>query len=196
MSSTGRSDVRRADDFYETPGWCVDLILPKLGELTEKKILEPSAGRGAIVVRLIVKGANPFAITAVELDSERANTLRASRCAVECQDFLLRDPAARAPGPHRWDLIIMNPPFSAAQEHIEHALRFLASGGKCAALLRLAFVCSKKRAAFRGAHPFDLYPLASRPSFTGNGTDSADYAWLVWGEGCGGRFEVLEGFSR
>ena len=33
MSATGRSDVRDPDDFYETPAWCTDLILPHLTTL-------------------------------------------------------------------------------------------------------------------------------------------------------------------
>jgi hypothetical protein len=93
----------------------------------------------------------------------------------------------------KFDLVVMNPPYSEAQAHVEHAIRHLKPGGTCAALLRIGFACTKKRRAFRVGHPFDFYPLATRPSFHGKegGTDSCEYAWFVFGGG-GGRFRVLE----
>lgn len=48
MSATGRSDVRRADDFYETPEWCVRRLLEACG-LPLGRWLEPAVGGGAIV---------------------------------------------------------------------------------------------------------------------------------------------------
>lgn len=48
MSATGRSDVRRLDDFYATPAWCVRRLLEGVnppGGLW----LEPCAGDGAII---------------------------------------------------------------------------------------------------------------------------------------------------
>ena len=196
MSSTGRGMARHPDDFYATPAWAVDAVLPHLGPLGDRWILEPSAGEGAIARRLIAAGALPERITAVEFDAERADACRLSCPATYHRDFLTFTPpisAARNTG-----LIVMNPPFTLAQEFVERALsHWLAPGGTCAALLRLAFACSKKRAAFRKAHPFDLLALASRPSFGLNkdgkpGTDSADYGWFLYGDKHGGRFSVLE----
>ena len=58
----------------------------------------------------------------------------------------------------------------------------------CAAVLG-ALVTGALRLGDVAALPADLYPLASRPSFTPDGkTDSAAYAWLVWGPGRGGRW--------
>lgn len=192
MSSTNRGSERAADDFYETPAWCVRAILPHLPRLPGLRILEPSAGRGAIVTALLDAGAERSRVVAVEKDKDRALLGPVPTMA---GDFLLAATAVK------YDLVVMNPPFSAAQEHVTHAISMLAPGGQVAALLRLAFCTSAKRAPFRKAHPFDLYPLASRPSFTPDGkTDSADYAWFVFhgvlGPGMrpdGGRFAVLEG---
>lgn len=182
MSSTGRGAARAADDFYRTPAWTVDALLTVLGRIDGARILEPSAGDGAIVRRLIERGAEPYNVDAFELDHDRCMRVAGTGVRTWEYDFLLWDGAAiggwprftggpirpvnAAPKQVRFDLVVMNPPFSAAQAHVEHAIRFLASGGTCAALLRLSFACSKKRAAFRAAHPFDLYPLAARPSFT------------------------------
>jgi hypothetical protein len=204
VSSTNRGAERAADDFYETPAWATRAILPHLPPLPGLRILEPSAGRGAIVRELLMAGAidagaNRFqtpGLAAIEMNKDFAPGLTAL-CSVACRDYLTM-PAIDIEyygGP--FDLIVMNPPFAGAQGHVEKACGMLAPGGCVAALLRLAFVASAKRAPFRAAHPFDLYPLASRPSFTPDGkTDSADYAWYVFGVGRGGRFAVLEGNGR
>ena len=76
------------------------------------------------------------------------------------------------------DLIMGNPPFSRAQEFIEHALP------RCKTLiflLRLNFMGAVKRHNFWKANPpTKLYVLSNRPSFNGRGTDSYDYGWYVW----------------
>ncbi len=192
MSSTNRGALRHPDDYYATPAWSVDAIMPHLPGLREARILEPAAGDGAIVRALRLHGVEESQIEAVELDEERAAFCRMS-CPTVCGDFL-KLPVPDGPSP---SLVVMNPPYSLAQEFIERAMRWLTPGGTCAVLLRLPFACSAKRRAFRAAHPFDVFALASRPSFGLNkdgepGTDSADYAWFLFGEGRGGRFKVLE----
>ncbi len=193
MSSTGRRELRNKDDFYATPAWATDALIPHLPKIAGKQIMEPCAGEGAIVARILA--AEPDAlIGAVELDSDRASECR-KLCMTWATDFLKLD------GPNETinlaDIIVMNPPFLLAQEFAEHALtRWLAPGGTCAVLLRLAFMCTKKRAPFRAAHPFDVLALASRPSFTGGTTDSADYAWFLFGDDRGGRLKVLESDKR
>jgi len=194
MSSTNRGGQRMADDYYSSPASAVDAILERLGSLAGKRILEPSAGTGAIINRLrqrvldckLAADTHPY-ITAVEIDSERAAELRKIDHLMVIEGNFVTQAFARP-----YDLIVMNPPYSEALAHVERAISLLTPEGTCAALLRLAFCCSKKRAPFRAAHPFDLYPLASRPSFTGGQTDSADYAWFCFGHGRGGCFDVLE----
>ena len=169
MSSTNRGGASRAgDDAYSTPGWSTRLILSKLGPLGGRRILEPSAGRGAIVRELLRAGADSALLTAVERNAETVAVLRrlaadtARPFTVEHADFLNVGYAGR----ERFGLAVMNPPFSAAEPHVEWALEGVRDGGAVAALLRLAFCCGAKRAPFRARVPFDLFPLASRPSFT------------------------------
>ncbi len=208
MSSTSRGGERIADDFYATPAWCTDALLRRIGPLTGKRILEPSSGDGAIVRRLLLAGADPVHVLGIEIDDGRATTTEASGIDVWRSTFE-RWAAGETPYgfPDFFDLVVMNPPFSLAQHHVELAISLLAPGGLCCALLRVAFACSKKRASFRAAHPFDLLVLASRPSFTGAGSDSADYAWFLFGtrgiastisepRSTGGRFEIVEGGKR
>ena len=50
-------------------------------------------------------------------------------------------------------------------------------------LLRINFLGSQKRYDFWQQFPPDgLFILSKRPSFTGKGTDSIDYAWFVWSD--------------
>lgn len=49
MSATGRGAERRADDFYETPGWCTRAIRTRLDVFPNSVVLDPCAGTGAIL---------------------------------------------------------------------------------------------------------------------------------------------------
>ena len=78
------------------------------------------------------------------------------------------------------DLIFTNPPFSLAQEFIEHSMMFAPT---VIMLLRINFLGSQKRYDFWQQFPPDgLCILSKRPSFTGTGTDSIDYAWFIWSD--------------
>jgi hypothetical protein len=46
MSATNRGAVRRADDYYATPAWCVRALLASV-QLPGGRWLEPAAGDGA-----------------------------------------------------------------------------------------------------------------------------------------------------
>jgi hypothetical protein len=179
-----RAPGRHPDDFYGTPAWVTDLILPFLP--LAGTIVEPSCGDGAILARVAI--ARPRGcLRGFELNPERAEQarVRVPSAEVRTGDFL------------HWaehntiddvGLIIGNPPFTFAQEFVEACIGLAApTRGTVAMLLRLAFIESEERACFHAAHPSDVYPLANRPSFTGDGTDSAAYGWFVWGPGRGGR---------
>lgn len=116
------------EDFFATPSQvALDLVTEAEIELG-MAVLEPSAGTGAIAeaVRLFTHD-----ITCVELNPERAATLRAKGFEVQEEDFLDIVPVAR------FDRIIMNPPFSRQQDlrHVLHALKFLKPGGRLVAIM-------------------------------------------------------------
>jgi hypothetical protein len=184
-----RAPGRHPDDFYATPPWCTDAILPHLP--TGGVILEPSCGDGAILARLAASAApSRLHLVGVELHPGRAEQARGRVLGAYIMegDFLTRGEEIAALYPDLC-LIIGNPPFSLAMSFVEAALRLAApTRATVAMLLRLAFLESIERQAFHAVHAADLYPLAKRPSFTGEGTDSAAYAWWVWGPGRGGRW--------
>jgi hypothetical protein len=176
--------MRHPDDYYATPAWTTELILHLVP--TEGIILEPSAGEGAIVGCLLAAGFSPALVLAVEMDADRAATCAKTGVKTIVGDFLAQD----CPGTHS---VVMNPPFSKAQEFIEHAIHVVQpSNGEVFCLLRLNFLEGQRRAAFHRQHPSDVYVLPRRPSFTGKGTDATGYGWFVWGPGRGNRWFMLD----
>jgi len=70
--------------------------------------------------------------------------------------------------------VVTNPPYSLAEEFARGA-RVLCPRAELLFLLRIAFLASAQRLAlWRDIGAPDVYVLPNRPSFTGNGTDSAD----------------------
>ena len=178
MSATGRSDVRRADDWYATPSWAVRAIWPKLAAFDT--CLDPCAGQGAILLALNELATMPR-YYGIEIDEQRA-TICAKQNGIGCllTDALVLD-WRRLGAFGQSDLIITNPPYSLAQEFLEKAL--VSGASQVCFLLRLNFLESKKRAAFWRSHPCDVWVLPKRPSFTSKGTDATGYAWFLFGPG-------------
>jgi len=182
MSATGRNlagNERRTDDFYETPGWCTELILPKLWNIYS--VLDPCCGKGAILD--IAREMGAVKTAGIELDGERA--IVANRPGHD----VMTGNALVGPWPYCTS-IVTNPPYTLAMEFIV-AAQTRCSAVERAFLLRLGFLGSQKRASFHREHPADVYVLSRRPPFTGRGTDATEYAWFVWGPGRGGRWEIL-----
>ncbi len=227
MSSTGRSDVRKPSDFYETPDWCVKAIAPTFHKLLRGyytgviqgfRVVEPGAGTGNIILSLLrhMEGLTvwDFAgehgpiwrINAVEKDIPtyeklrhrlyREHGLNPSHTFVTFEDFLDHKPhhpiGCSGFNQRRYDMAIGNPPYSLAQEFVEHAMSIADSVWF---LLRIDFLGSKKRGPwYRDGITPDIYVLEKRPSFTGDGkTDSNNYAWFNWyGKQTKGKVRVLE----
>jgi hypothetical protein len=158
MSATGRSDVRRADDWYATPTWAVRAIWPKLAAFDT--CLDPCAGQGAILLALNELATMPR-YHGIELDEERA-TICANQNGFGCIVHDALDLDWRRLG-LPYELIITNPPYSLAQEFLEKALASGAS--QVCFLMRLNFLGAQKRAAFWRKHPCDVWVLPKRPSF-------------------------------
>ncbi|MEE9481791.1 DUF4942 domain-containing protein [Methylobacterium ajmalii] len=121
-------------DFFPTPDAVVAQLVAAADIEDGMKVLEPSAGEGAIVAGLVKAGAN---VWAYEIDPERRKGLitrffsqfGAGGCV--CADFLEREPEPA------FDRVVMNPPFSRQQDirHVLHALRFLKPGGRLVAVM-------------------------------------------------------------
>ncbi len=117
--------------FYATPPAAVDCLLKDLRISEGARVLEPSAGMGAICKPLLARGA---VIDAVEVHPDRAATLRGMAhpaLTVRCANFL------KVPAAPIYDLVIMNPPFVGTHwmDHVKHAFDFLAPNGELRAIL-------------------------------------------------------------
>lgn len=132
--------------FFPTPNSAVPIILEAAGDLLGKRILEPSAGTGALALAAKDFGGQ---VLAVELDWERALRLRAvPGLEVWRADFL----ACYFPPEGRFDLVLMNPPFNPALDvlHVLHAWdSALREGGRLVAVITPRFLRSPSFQATR-----------------------------------------------
>ena len=107
-------------DFYPTPEEVIAQMLV-MSDITNKVILEPSAGSGNIVEYLQQNGAQEV------IACERNNKLRSiveKKCAVIADDFL----TVTSDMVSHIDMIVMNPPFSREEDHVLHAYEIAPAG--------------------------------------------------------------------
>ena len=162
MSATNRGAIRRESDFYRTPPEAINTFLDAFEFMPFRYIIEPCAGDGAIVRELAKRTRKPKSfITAIEIRAEeKQNLIEAGADQVIIGNFY--EFSGRDPKP---DIIITNPPYSIAQEIIEHCFD-IAPDAEVIMLLRQGFLSSKARKSFWDKYPLtQLYPLAERPSF-------------------------------
>lgn len=163
MSATNRNDLRVLDDYYATPRWAVDAILPHLGDLAGKSIVDPGCGDGAILRALPTTAR----LTGIERDPGRAlaamalaQTIgRMTVCNVYKADYLSW---ALTRAPRQFDLVIGNPPYEFAVEFAAASLRI---AKVTALLLRLPWLASQGRADWMRAHTPSVFVLPKRPEF-------------------------------
>lgn len=163
MSATNRGGQRLDEDNYETPAAVTKLVLDAV-ELKRKPapttILEPNAGRGAIVDVLRERFFHA-GITAVELNLSRYKELALKE---NCERRIHGDvlEVEHKIAVTKYDLGITNPAFAIALPVVQLMLRTCVD---TLALLRLGFTASMRRRVFWQHNPADVYVLAERPSF-------------------------------
>ena len=116
-------------DFFPTPVELIDRMLTDLS-IEGLTILEPSAGKGNIVDYLNLNGAHE--VLACEISNELRQILM-HKCKIIANDFL----SVTTSQVSHIDAIVMNPPFSAGEQHILHAFRISPPGCKIVALCNL-----------------------------------------------------------
>ena len=204
MSSTNRGATRANNDFYETPAGAAAPVMRELREMFGDYyalIVDAGAGLGALtraacaefesgMVEAVEAFPEGLPLDRTVLDGEqRANAEWVSRGAdryearlraagavsVTVADFLTLD--------RQVDIVVSNPPFALAMDFLRHTVEDI-DPPLAAFLLRLNFLGSAKRADWLEQHPpRAIRVLTKRPNFTGQGTDSIEYAWMLWGRG-------------
>lgn len=129
LLDSGTLTVKR-DGWFPTPRRIVERMIDEAGNLQGLRVLEPSAGNGAIARIAKERGA---LVNCIELDATRYQTLEAQGYAgvtnadfLECKYF-----------PPFYDRVLMNPPFENGQDvdHVRHAFKFLKPGGRLVAIM-------------------------------------------------------------
>lgn len=119
--------------FVPTPGNVIDLMIKSLGEIKPTdKILEPSAGYGHIVDKLIEKtNLNPCNIDVIEPIEDLRKVLHRKGYNLVEYDILKYKPS------EKYDKIIMNPPYDNGSDilHLLHCYDILKPEGKLVCIL-------------------------------------------------------------
>lgn len=120
------------------------LTMQKLDVWRSVRVLEPSAGAGALADAAAAAGGR---VDCIEVDGALVETLRAKGYPTKHMNFLHVTPEPV------YDAVVMNPPFTVGQDikHIRHAFLFLRSGGVLAAIAGagLTFRSDKATTGFR-----------------------------------------------
>jgi len=147
-----------AHQFYPTPPEIVDEMLAEAAPSAGARVLEPSAGTGAIADR--VREYGPCRPDCVEISPLHCKILESKDHEAIEADFLewADDQDAMLGG---YDFVLMNPPYSEgrAMAHLEAARPLLAEGGKIVALLPATY--QSRDLPGRWARTFDRFPGTS-----------------------------------
>ncbi len=127
---TGDVEVPKDEyNYFPSPKAVVDRLVYLANIKDEMVVLEPSAGRGAIV-KGVISAASKVMVDMHELNAANYALLLSadfplSGIAPEPADFLTANPKPV------YDRVVMNPPFmkQADIKHVLHALKFLKDGG-------------------------------------------------------------------
>lgn len=145
----------KALGFFPTPAKLADLCVLMANVCDGDRVLEPSAGDGAICKALIKEGAS--VVVACEFDHTRRNllidkVLRKNDEVVIHADFLDLPVGEIEP----FDAVVMNPPFLKVGQgdhldHVRHAFAHLKPGGFLVAIMpsSITFRADKRHVGFR-----------------------------------------------
>lgn len=134
------------------------------------KVLEPSAGDGALVKALVARGC---IVAAVDIDRDNVARLQGIGATIVIHDnFLMLQPEVLG---GVLDLVVMNPPFEDGQteEHVLHALKF-AQRVVCHCPLTTLAGKDRKEGLWREAYLKRLAICGTRPKYGGSGGGMTD----------------------
>lgn len=126
-------------DFYPTPKSIINKMLSGIDFRAINSVLEPSAGKGNLVEAVInkLKHSRSYGfskeinwdIDTVEFDENLQYILQGKNYRIVHNDFLTYNTFKK------YDLIVMNPPFSTGDKHLLKAIEMQENGGQIVCLL-------------------------------------------------------------
>jgi len=181
---------RPGDDYWRTPGWLIEAILPAAHN-ENGSILDAGAGDGRIARALELHHTRPLSrptITAVEQCAERAAGYpdHWETVAGDFFEWARREAAAKPKVRRTWGLIVTNPPFAGGGSHlwadwVRHCLLLLHPQGLLFVLGHGLMFTSEKRIEFWTSMRASFYAWhvsPRRPSFSGDSaTDGRLWGW-------------------
>jgi len=155
-------DSKKEYQFFPTPDNVIEQLIESIPFDNGKRILEPSAGAGAIADKIKKHCDNyriSYQLDVCEINPQCQQVLKAKGYNLVAEDFLKYNPK------DKYDIIIMNPPFNKQQDidHVTHALSMLVPDGYLVSVMLPSFQYreNKKSKAFRDLinnyHNPDLY---------------------------------------
>jgi 2'-5' RNA ligase len=131
QKKTSRTKAKEGKDYFATPEPLGLKMVEWAGVESGNKILEPSAGHGAIA-RWFPENIDG---TAIEPSAELSSRLKM----VTPDSKVIQDNFENHHVTNKYDAIVMNPPFGTAgktaMEHVEKAFRHLKNGGRIVAII-------------------------------------------------------------
>lgn len=117
--------------YFPTPAPIVQQLLDLARIEPGMRVLEPSAGSGAIALAAAAAGADVDCVEIQEQHAAAIDTEHQLNVAVLVADFLTTVPQPV------YDRVVMNPPFARQADiaHVVHALAFLKPGGRLVAVM-------------------------------------------------------------
>jgi hypothetical protein len=186
---------RQANDFYPTPAPLAVAICRRIAKVLPNghfDVIEPSAGAGAFV-RPLRELWSLQPLIAIDIDPNVEALRAAGADDIHTADWGTWVKTYRVDGP---TLVVGNPPFSLAHEHISAGLDYLLPGSHICFLLKLNFFGGKERERvfWRQGQLRYLIPIIGRPTFVKGekaSNDTNEYGVFIWEVGFSGRPEIL-----
>lgn len=128
--ATGEVMDAKEADFFPTPQSLAQLLVERAGVRPGMRVLEPSAGKGAIAIAAREAGGSVWTIEALDVNATHLTSLGFTGT---CRDF--RSVEVDEVG--TFDVVAMNPPFGSRNDihHVRHAFAFLKPGGVLIAIM-------------------------------------------------------------
>ena len=174
------TDYKKKFQFFETPVEIARRLVAKLGVVKPTdRILEPSAGRGALVKAVLEEWPNKLVDCYELMEENRDELAKIPNVRLLGNDFMEAEVEI-------YDKIIANPPFTNNQD-IKHVMKMwdhLADGGHMAVIMRVhwQFAKDKQSKAFRSlvesvGHDITVLP---KGTFRDSGTDVESVMLVMW----------------
>ncbi len=174
------TDRKKKFQFFETPMPIARRLAARLGDVeSSDMILEPSAGRGALI-NAVLETWPDHVIDCYELmDDNRAELAKIPNARLLGNDFMEAEVGI-------YDKIIANPPFTNNQD-IKHVMKMwdhLAEGGQMAVIMskHWQFASDKASKDFRSFVESNDYDITELPagSFKESGTNIESLMLVLW----------------